>query len=399
MTSPRRRLTDEAPVRPAAARARARLLSGLCLYALIFALNFLLHLPLLRQPLEPSELARELRTPETTGATHTGETLITERANASAFFDRHPPLLPAYLALVWKIFGAGLVWTRAAMLAVSALALYELFRLARRVANAEVAAGTCLAMALYTVFFADAVRVHAELLSAALALRGLSLYLSAQLEVRRLLAATLFFALAALAHETAALVPVGLVTLSALAPLGEISFNERRSSRKGAKALRRPAERARVLVLLLALAPLVLWLVVARMQGGGPSFLHISLNPIASFGERLWQLTAHGGLYLLTLAMVVAMFLKPRTNGGAERQRILIPTQMAFAAIMLAYALGLAFAGVDEAPRHMLLPVALVQIISVSTLRRRLRWWTLVLIGICLAFAVFSFASVRLAAA
>jgi hypothetical protein len=150
-------------------------------------------------------------------------------------------------------------------------------------------------------------------------------------------------------------------------------------------------------MLLLALVPLVVWLVVAGAsgveRGAGASFAVV----LSTFGVRLWQLVAHAGLYLLTLAMVVAMFLKPRADGDAERQRIAVPTQLAFVAVMLAYALGLALAGGDAAPREMLLPVALVILISVSTLRRRVRLWGLLVAAICLGFFALSLSATRLA--
>ena len=59
----------------------------------------------------------------------------------STLSNAHPPLVMAYLALAWKLFGFQIAVARVAMLAVSAFALTGLFRLAERVQNTRVAAG------------------------------------------------------------------------------------------------------------------------------------------------------------------------------------------------------------------------------------------------------------------
>ena len=68
--------------------------------------------------------------------------------------NAHPPLVMAWLALWWKIFGYAPIVTRTAMLAISAFALTGLFRLARRLANVDVAVASVICTALYPVFFA-----------------------------------------------------------------------------------------------------------------------------------------------------------------------------------------------------------------------------------------------------
>src|SRR5205823_3946308 len=95
----------------------------------------------------------------------------------STLSNAHPPLVMAYLALAWKLFGFHIEVARTAMLLVSALALTGLFRLAERVSNARVAAATVLCTALYPVFFAQSSLAHLDMTAAALTLWGLSLYL------------------------------------------------------------------------------------------------------------------------------------------------------------------------------------------------------------------------------
>src|ERR671924_376338 len=97
------------------------------LFVLILAVVFLLHLRLLRLPYFWDEAgyyipaARDLLT---TGS------LIPHSVPSNA----HPPLVMAWLALAWKIFGYSPLVARAAMLLISAFGLLAVFELAREVA-------------------------------------------------------------------------------------------------------------------------------------------------------------------------------------------------------------------------------------------------------------------------
>src|SRR2546423_2811155 len=95
----------------------------------------------------------------------------------STLSNAHPPLVMAYLALAWKLFGFRIAVARTAMLLVSALALTGVFRLAERVANARVAAAAVVCTALYPVFFAQSSLAHLDMMVAALSVWGLVLYL------------------------------------------------------------------------------------------------------------------------------------------------------------------------------------------------------------------------------
>jgi hypothetical protein len=139
-------------------------------FLLIFAAVFLLHLTLLDLPYYWDEAgyfipaARDI---------YTDASFIPH----STLSNAHPPLVMAYLALAWKLFGFRVEVTRAAMLVVSALALTGLFRLAERVSNARVAAATVVTTALYPVFFAQSSLAHLDMTAAALTVWGLFLYL------------------------------------------------------------------------------------------------------------------------------------------------------------------------------------------------------------------------------
>src|SRR5436305_14056186 len=53
--------------------------------------------------------------------------------------NAHPPLVMAWLAFTWKIFGYSPLATRTAMLFIAAFGLLAVFELAREVANGQVA--------------------------------------------------------------------------------------------------------------------------------------------------------------------------------------------------------------------------------------------------------------------
>src|SRR5215213_624904 len=95
----------------------------------------------------------------------------------STLSNAHPPLVMAYLALVWKLFGFHIAVARVAMLAVSAFMLTGLFRLAGRVQNTRVAVGTVVCTALYPVFFAQSTLAHLDMMVAALTMWALVFYL------------------------------------------------------------------------------------------------------------------------------------------------------------------------------------------------------------------------------
>src|SRR4051812_10543055 len=94
----------------------------------------------------------------------------------STLSNAHPPLVMAYLALAWKLFGFHIAVARTAMLAVSAFALTGLFRLADRVQNARVAVAAVLCTALYPVFFAQSSLAHLDMMVAALTIWALVFY-------------------------------------------------------------------------------------------------------------------------------------------------------------------------------------------------------------------------------
>src|SRR6202023_766278 len=102
------------------------------LFALFFAGLMLLHAPLLRLPYFWDEAGYYVPAAR---VLFFGGPLIPQATASNA----HPPLVMAWLALAWRVFGYSTLVTRTAMLAVSAFSLLGLFRLSRIAASAPVA--------------------------------------------------------------------------------------------------------------------------------------------------------------------------------------------------------------------------------------------------------------------
>jgi 4-amino-4-deoxy-L-arabinose transferase-like glycosyltransferase len=168
------------------------------IFVLLFACVFLLHISLLRLPYFWDEAGYYV--PAARDLLLSGS-LIPHSTPSNA----HPPLVMAWLALCWKIAGFSPLVTRAAMLVISAFSLTGIFRLARRVANQEVAIASTICTMVYPVFFTQSSLAHVDLAAAGLIFWGLSEYVD-----RQSLKAAVWFSLAALAKETAILAPLAL---------------------------------------------------------------------------------------------------------------------------------------------------------------------------------------------
>ena len=177
------------------------------LLALIFLVQLILHIPLLKLPYFWDEAGYYV--PASHDLLLTGS-LIPRTTISNA----HPPLVMAYLALWWKIFGFSTVVTRTAMLLMSSFALLGLFQLAKRVANIEVAFGSIICTALYPVFFAQSSLAHLDLAAAGFTFWGLKAYVE-----KRHFATMAWFSLAVLTKETAILAPIALAVWEILKAL------------------------------------------------------------------------------------------------------------------------------------------------------------------------------------
>jgi hypothetical protein len=347
----------------------------------IFVFIFLLHLPLLRLPYFWDEAGYYV--PAARDLLLTGS-LIPHSTVSNA----HPPLVLAWIALWWKVVGYAPLITRTAMLVVAAFALLGVFRLAERVANTEVAIASTLCTALYPVFFTQSSLAQVDLAAAGFIFWGVSSYVEGE-EV-----ATLFwFALAALAKETAILASLALAgweaagllaRKSSLRGLWLFNFNDEQNDHEP-QTRSRPARR--IASLLLPALPLGLWYAYHYARTGyvfgNPEFFRYNvaatLSParfLLALAMRIWQVVGYLHLWVLTLAMAVAMWmLPPQRDSGVARSRISFPVQIGFYIVLLTYLLAMALIGGAVLARYMLPVVPLVIILSVSTLWRRVSFW------------------------
>ena len=348
-------------------------------FAILFVFVFLLHLPLLRLPYFWDEAGYYV--PAARDILLTGS-LIPH----STLSNAHPPLVMAWLALWWKVVGYTPVVTRTAMLVLAAFSLLGLFRLAEVVANSRIAIAATLCTAVYPVFFAQSSLAQVDLTAAGLIFWGLAAYIE-----ERKLATILWFSLAALAKETAILAPL------ALAAWEFIGFLAQRTSFR--KLWRnRDTQPLRVVSLLIPVVPLAFWYAYhyARMGYvfGNPEFFRYNvaatLSPtrfLLALLMRLWQIGGYLHLWVLTLAMLLALWMLPPLNDStSERPRITIPVQMIFYVVILAYVLAMALIGGAVLARYMLPAVPLIILVSVSTLWRRFEWWPAAIAFVVLAF-------------
>jgi Dolichyl-phosphate-mannose-protein mannosyltransferase len=367
------------------------------LFAIFFAGLMLLHSPLMRLPYFWDEAGYYI--PAARDLFLQGA-LIPQSTPSNA----HPPLVMAWLALGWRIFGYSTLVTRTAMLALSAFTLLGLFRLSRIATNLPVACATTTLVALYPVFFAQSSMAQVDLPAAGFTFWALAAYIE-----DRQRSQVLWFSLAALAKETAILAPLALFCWELVA-----GFIQHRSIRSRGKEncqeircqefLPPRGRRTKPLSLLLPLAPVVLWYAYHYWKTGfllgNPEFyrynvaaaLRSSRFPFA-LGIRIWQLFGYFGLYLLTLAGLLAMLRPARRDGEITRPRISFWIQAAILFVLLAYLVFMSSVGGAVLARYMLPVVPLVVLALVSTLWRRVRYWKLIVVAVAIAFVAGLFSN------
>ncbi|MGC2448495.1 MAG: glycosyltransferase family 39 protein [Candidatus Sulfotelmatobacter sp.] len=368
---------------------RSRLHPAL-MFAVIFVVIFLLHAPLLSLPYFWDEAGYYV--PAARDLLLSGS-LIPHTTVSNA----HPPLVLAWIALWWKCAGYAPLVARSAMIVVAAFSLMGVFRLAERVANTNVAIASTLCTALYPVFFAQSSLAQVDLAAAGLIFWGLRAYFD-----RRWGAVAIWFSLAALAKETAIVASLALVGWELLFRLGVLRERIRRSSTtcEFDAAFRFDAAPTQGLVsLLFPVIPLAAWYGYHYARTGyvfgNPEFFRYNvaatLNPlrfVLALVLRLWQSVGYLHLWVLTGAMALAMMEPPLKDGGMERPRIALPVQIVFFILIAAYILFMALIGGAVLARYLLPAVPLVIILAVSTLRRRVRYWSVVVAFVLAAFVV-----------
>jgi hypothetical protein len=352
--------------------------------------------------------------------------------------NAHPPLVMAWLALAWRIFGQAPAVTRSAMLLVAAFSLTGFFRLARAVSNATVAAASTFLVAIYPVFFAQSSLAHVDLAAAGLAFWGLGSYVS-----ERRAGMAIWFTLAAMAKETAILVPLALFVWEMGHRVWDVLLPRMRTIRLpllqfpnlggtkiagpqtppfvSAPGSLRYTKDLKHLSLLLPALPLILWYAYHYARtgfvfGNADFFrynLQENLRPLRIFLAlllRIWQTVGYLNLYVLALACLLAMRFpapvldrrkrsvvpeekgtitddrRPASEDREPRPRIAVPVQLAFLTIFIVYLLAMSVLGGAVLARYMLPVVPLFILICVSTIWRRLKAWKPVLVIVALSF-------------
>lgn len=392
--------------RPASGDGRAAR-SSVKFYLLLFAASYvvllILHLPLLDLPYYWDEAGYFI--PAARDIYADGSFIPT-----STLSNAHPPLVMAYIAAWWTALGFRVEVARAAMVAVAALALVGLFRVAERAAGRPVAWATIVCTALYPVFFAQTTLAHLDMAAAAFTFWALDFYLPSgdlregrvdderRAEGRRRVLSVALFAGAAMAKETALLAPFALFGWEVLC--GAASRLKMRVAGMVCLSPRRPVWQT--LALLLSAAPLFAWLAFHRSRTGyffgNPDYFRYNVESTLTFARvaeaattRAWQLTAHMNLWALTVPAALLMILAALRLGagravkddGVERRRIDVRVQLVFAVLVSAYGTALSVVGGAVLARYMLPVVPLVILVSVSTIHRRVRRWALVVAIAC----------------
>jgi 4-amino-4-deoxy-L-arabinose transferase-like glycosyltransferase len=370
--------SSTAPSTTAHPGGRTRDLPAVLILAVLFCFLLLLHAPLLRLPYIWDEAGYYI--PAARDLLLTGS--LIPRTTVS---NAHPPLVMAWVALAWKIFGFKPLVTRMAMLLVAAFALLGVYRLGRLVANRDVATVATLCTALYPVFFTQSSLAQLDLAAAGLTLWGLHSYLQ-----RRQFPTFAWFALAGLAKETAILAPVALIIWESVGSrlVKPYSEGEPASIQKGRF----------IIPLLLSLFPLLAWFAFHYLRKGyvfgNPEFFRYNvgdtLHPVRillAAGMRIWHVAGYMHLWLLTAAAGLAMFRQPEIDPTGIRPRICIPAQLVFGVLIAAYVCAMSLVGGAVLARYMLPVLPLVIILCVSTVWRRVRYWKAVLAIVVVGFA------------
>ena len=337
--------------------------------------------------------------------------------------NAHPPLVLAWIALSCRVFGFSPLVARCAMLLLAAFSLVGFFRLARTVSNSTVAAAATLLTAAYPVFFAQSSLAQVDLPAAGLIFWGLDSHVR-----QSWMKTVVWFSLAALAKETAILIPLALFTWELVSQLfrrREGTASSRAVSGLKADSTARleavpsrnindprgffpdPSEPDRhfsfsAALLLIPILPLTLWYAYHYSRTGyvfgNPEFFRYNvqgtLHPLRILLAallRIWQAAGYMGLYVLTIACALAMRFAPKHDSAGEKPRIAPTIQLTFLAIAVFYGGALSVIGGAVLARYMLPVVPLVILVCVSTIWRRLRLWKPVLAVAALAFIVALF--------
>jgi 4-amino-4-deoxy-L-arabinose transferase-like glycosyltransferase len=299
------------------------------------------------------------------------------------FTNAHPPLPNVVLGTLWHVTGLSILATRLCACAFAAAGLVAVFRLTQRLLSPAAAYAVTLLTAVYPIWFAQSSMAHADIFAAAFTLWALAIYIPAR--TRNLIAPNLvarssteplgltvatLFALAALAKETAIVIPAALATYELT-----LLLRDRRN---------RTQSLGWIAALSFPLLPLLSWYAFHHARTGftfgNPEYLRY--NATANFTLRhvlyaMWQrflhLTWQRNLWL-PIVLAAACFLLPeRPRDQASR----LPRSAWHIIAVLLVAQWLAFSVLGGAllTRYLLPAFPLVLIACVSVWQSRTERW------------------------
>jgi 4-amino-4-deoxy-L-arabinose transferase-like glycosyltransferase len=285
--------------------------------------------------------------------------------------ESHPPLVYVWLAIWWKLFGFSIPVARIAMLAVSALTLAAVYRLAQLLTTGAVAIVATALTAVYPVFFVESSMVHLDMAAAGLTLWGLVAYLQG----RRWRSGVLF-TLAVLAKETAIVAPLAVLVLEFIL----VILDRKQSIGVAIRSAWRAA-----FPMLLPFLLLVCWFAWLYHGSGtalGDPFyvqdnFHAALHPVRIFlacVQHLWHLLIHMNLFVLTgLTALVCVTFPRLPAGGAPGQDY--REWLLFGAVIAGYVLMLSVVGRETLARYLLPIYPLIVLACVAGISARVKWW------------------------
>ncbi|MBB5341794.1 ArnT family glycosyltransferase [Tunturiibacter gelidoferens] len=344
------------------------------LYPLFFVAVYLSHFRLLRLPYFWDEGGYYI--PAAWDFFRTG-TLIPQ----STVTNAHPPLPSILLAGWWHLSGYVVSGTRTLVCMVAAAALLGVFKLAKTLTTAGVAAVTVVLTAIYPVWFAQSTLAHADIFAAAFSLWGLAFYFNregaaetpSRLGLNTIYAAAMF-SLAALSKETSIVTPAAL----ALWEIVLLQKNRR-------EPLSRRLHFRWIVALLAPILPLAAWYGYHyRRTGfvfGNPEFLRYNATAnldayriVLCLWHRFLHLFAHMNMFVPVVCTIAAMLIPVAATNS--RPPISRPALKAIGVILLANWIAFSVLGGALLTRYLLPMYPLILLVCVNTWCRRIpeRW-------------------------
>jgi hypothetical protein len=154
------------------------------------------------------------------------------------------------------------------------------------------------------------------------------------------------------------------------------------------------------LLLSLSALPLALWFAYHYSRTGyvfgNPEFFRYNVETTLAPGRillvmlnRLWHVTGHMHLFVLTLATAWATAKRSiLQDDGVEREAIAARTKAVLLLVILAHIVALSLVGGAVLARYMLPVIPLAMLLYIGALWRRVRRWREIIAIVCLAFVI-----------